>query len=751
MATSGSFNTTAYSGRYLQFTWKRSGVNVASNTSTITWTLKGAGSASVWYKAGNFKVVIEGETVYSSTARINLDNGTAVASGTYTLKHDANGTKSFTASAEAGIYTTAVNCTGSGTFTLDPIARASQPSCVTYPQHTQNVGNFGEVISIHMNRQSSAFTHTVRYAFGTKSGTCIDADTGKAATAVGTGFRWKIPEDFMNLLTATTTGSGTIYVDTYNGSTKIGTKWCGFTATVPSSVVPKCSVQVLDATNIQETYGNLVKGLSKLYVKTTGTPSYSSPIKAYSVTANDVRYTAAEVTTGVLTKAGTTTVTASVTDQRGRKSANATASFTVLDYASPAVTKMTAVRCNQDGTANRRGAYIKVVFSASITSLNSKNTAQYKVKYKKTTDSDYTSATITALSGVYAVTNHSYIFAASAGSSYDVVVEAIDRHHQSNPGTKSAKVPTASSVFSWRGFKSSSGTQDGAGIGKVPEKPNTLQVGWPAEFEDSLVQIGNKYSFSSPGVANTVGFVRMARISITAANADSPITFVFTQRRAISPMTVHVALTNSTTTASSLNSFTYEGTNYLAYLVKAEAMVWDLYVQKSSEWDTITMQDWGMSSTMESRCTVTFPGDLVDTVPQGLEGYHRATPTVLRSILDCVMPVGFVLTLYSHADPNDMYEGTTWVRITNGFLWATTATGAIGQTGGASEVTLTVNQIPSHTHGSVYSQHASGTKSQAWYTTAGTNLAYGTVATGGGEAHNNMPPYVQVSIWRRTA
>lgn len=742
MATSGSFNTTAYSGRYLQFTWRATNVNVASNTTTISWTLKGAGSASVWYKAGNFKVVIDGETVYSSSARINLDNGTTVASGTYTLKHAANGTKSFTASAEAGIYTTAVNCTGTGNFTLDPIARASQPSCVTWPNHTQNVGNFGDTIAIFMNRASSNFTHTVRYAFGPRSGTI--------ATGVANDVQWTIPASFMDLLPSATAGSGTIYVDTYNGSTKIGTKYCGFTASVPASAVPKCSIQVLDATNIKDTYGSLVKGLSKLYVKTTGTPSYSSPIESYNVTANGVRYTAAEITTGVLAKAGTTTVTASVTDQRGRKSANATASFAVLDYAPPAVTKMTAMRCNQDGTVNRRGAYIKVVFSASITSLNSKNTAQYKVKYKKTTESDYASATITALSGKYSVANHSYIFAASTGNSYDVVVEAIDRHHQSNPGTKSAKVPTASSVFSWRGFKSSSGTQDGAGIGKVPEKPNTLQVGWPAEFEDSVVQIGNKYSFSSPGVANTVGFVRMARITITAANADSPISFVFTQRRAISPMAVHVSLTNSTTTTSALNSFTYEGTNYLAYLVHAEALIWDLYVQKSSEWDTVTMQDWGMSATMESRCAVTFPGDLVATVPQGLDGYYRATPIVSRSIIDCVMPVGFVLTLYSHADPNTMYPGTTWVRIQNAFLWATTATGTIGQTGGESEVTLTTDQIPSHTHGSVYSQHASGTKAQAWYTTAGTNLAYGTVAAGGGEAHNNMPPYVQVSIWRRT-
>jgi microcystin-dependent protein len=110
-----------------------------------------------------------------------------------------------------------------------------------------------------------------------------------------------------------------------------------------------------------------------------------------------------------------------------------------------------------------------------------------------------------------------------------------------------------------------------------------------------------------------------------------------------------------------------------------------------------------------------------------------------------------VLTLYSHADPNDMYPGTTWVRITNGFLWAVDSSGTIGLTGGAKEVTLTVDQIPAHSHGSVYSGNVSGTKTHAWLASGGTAMAYGTVAAGGGQAHNNMPPYVQVSIWRRTA
>ena len=126
MASSGSFNTSAYNGRYLTFAWTEQSQSIADNKTTISWTLKGAGGSTTnYYISGNFRVVIAGTTVYSSSSRIELFNGTTVASGTFTLKHNSDGTKSFTASAQAGIYTVAVNCSGSGTFTLDTIARKS--------------------------------------------------------------------------------------------------------------------------------------------------------------------------------------------------------------------------------------------------------------------------------------------------------------------------------------------------------------------------------------------------------------------------------------------------------------------------------------------------------------------------------------------------------------------------------------------------------------------------------------------------
>ena len=738
MAASGSFNTSSYEGRYLQFSWNETSQNVASNTTTIAWTLKGAGGGNVWYKAGNFKVVIAGETVFSSATRIQLDNGTLVASGTYTFKHDADGTKKFTASVQAGIYAVAVNCSGSATFTLDTIARASQPSCITWPEHTQDVGEFGDEISIHMNRNSADFTHTVRYQFGSKSGTI--------AENVGTGVKWVIPLSLMDLLPATTVGSGTIYVDTYNGSTKIGTKWCGFTAKVPASVKPRCTIQVLDDTNIQDLYGKLVKGLSKLYVKTNFYAAYSSPVASYSVYANGVRYSEDEITTGVISKAGETTVTATVKDKRGRTSEIASATFPVLDYSPPAVTKLSVTRCNEDGTANKRGAYIKVTFSAAVSSLNSKNNALYYLYYKKSKDSTYTKVSFTELGNKYSVSNHTYIFEAGTSSSYDVKVEAVDRH---NTGERATKVSTAASIFSWRGFKTSSGVEDGVGIGKVPDKANTLQVGWDAEFDKALVQIGNRYSFQPDAFGGEKGYTLLAEITLTTLNVNAPIVFTINRRGAESPMRLYIRFaSSSTTTDPDLGSFKYEGSNYGAFLIKKATSTWRLYVDNTTGWSNPCVQEWYTTDNQFSRIAVSFPEEQIETLPQP---WYRAGPFAPQNIMDTFFPVGHIMLLYSHADPNTMYPGTTWVRIYGAFPWFTDEKGQIGLTGGEREVSLTVQNLPAHDHGGTYTNAGTATKTHSWLASGGSAMTYEAVSVGDGEPHNNMPPYIQISAWRRTA
>lgn len=214
-------------------------------------------------------------------------------------------------------------------------------------------------------------------------------------------------------------------------------------------------------------------------------------------------------------------------------------------------------------------------------------------------------------------------------------------------------------------------------------------------------------------------------------------------------MRVYVRFASSSTSVDpDLGSITYEGDNYGAFLVRAAASTWKLYVDNTGGWSNPCLQTWYTTDNQNSRISVEFPSEQVEALPTP---YYRATPAVLRSILDAFMPVGFVLTLYSHADPNTMYPGTTWARISNAFLWAVDGNGDIGLTGGEKTHTLTVAELPNHAHGAVYSGSNPAEKTHSWLASGGSNMAYGSIAVGGGQAHNNMPPYVQVSIWRRTA
>lgn len=170
MALSGSVKTNTYGSMGLILSWTAT-QNEAKNQSTIKWTLKSFGSqSSSWYMAGNFKAVIDGSTVYSSSDRIKLygNGATTVASGSKTLTHNSDGTKSFSISIQAGIYYVAVNCTGSGSFTLDKIAR--NPNAPTSVSITAGHGNYvglGDTVTIKWSGASGVITgYKIQYSRG---------------------------------------------------------------------------------------------------------------------------------------------------------------------------------------------------------------------------------------------------------------------------------------------------------------------------------------------------------------------------------------------------------------------------------------------------------------------------------------------------------------------------------------------------------------------------------------------------------
>lgn len=124
--------------------------------------------------------------------------------------------------------------------------------------------------------------------------------------------------------------------------------------------------------------------------------------------------------------------------------------------------------------------------------------------------------------------------------------------------------------------------------------------------------------------------------------------------------------------------------------------------------------------------------------------------------IDCPKAINEVIMLLSTDNPEDLWPGTTWVQLAEGkFPVSAGATYTLGGTGGAPSVTLTVAQMPEHGHKakSPTTGVDGGVKTgfDTWRTGGAFSSDYVIENTGGGQAHENRPPWIAVNMWRRTA
>lgn len=122
----------------------------------------------------------------------------------------------------------------------------------------------------------------------------------------------------------------------------------------------------------------------------------------------------------------------------------------------------------------------------------------------------------------------------------------------------------------------------------------------------------------------------------------------------------------------------------------------------------------------------------------------------MTQIIDAIYPIG--RTIICDHNPQTDYPWQTWTQdFKDRFPLGAGNTYTAGATGGEAAHTLTIDEMPSHGHG--YRQmNVSG----SWTVGSGTGGYYSgsqqqTDKTGGGRAHNNMPPYKAVMMWTRTA
>lgn len=460
MATSGSKSISVTSWDTLKFSWEVTSQSIANNTSTVAWKLQlisGSDGRIDSSTSKDWTVTVNG-TKYSGTNTVGIAANTTktLASGTTTITHNSNGTKTFSYSfsQEFGITFSGTSIgtkSGSGSGTLPTIARKSSL--------TASNGTLGTIQTLTVSRFDSSFTHTITYKCGSASGTI-------ATKSSNTSISFTPPLTLASQNTTGTSVSVVFTIETFTGSTSIGTNTKTITCAIPSSVKPTVSLSVSDSLGYASTYGAYVQGMSKFKVEITASGSNASTIKAYKTTADGKTYTTASFTTGVVAGSGTLTISVTVTDSRGR-TATASTTATVLPYSAPKITSLTVFRCDANGNSSSSGAYLAARFSSSITSLNSKNTATYVLQYKKTTEDTYTSKTLTNYTGQHTVSNGLFVFAAETASSYNITLTATDAFGSVG------KTATGASIFkAWSLFKKGIGLA----LGKFAELEGVLDI-----------------------------------------------------------------------------------------------------------------------------------------------------------------------------------------------------------------------------------------------------------------------------------
>lgn len=411
---------------------------------------------------------------------------------------------------------------------------------------TINNGTLGTAMSWSISTESSAYLHTItaKTNDGKYTATILDKGTAKSG-------KWTPPLTWAN---ANTTGSSIVVEFTLTtftaASAKIGSNYKTKVLTIPDSVVPTVSVTVSDATGYSGTYGSYIQNKSKAKVTITASGAYGSTIKSYRTAFNGKTYTASSFTSSTITVSGNTTLNVTVTDSRGRQ-AKKSVSVSVAEYSNPAITSMKVSRCADSSGSGTSGAFLKVAFDSTVFALGNKNTASYVLKHKKTTETEYTSTTLTDYEDQYSVSGGVFVFAAEESSSYNVTLTVTDGL---GSGSKTATGASATKFFSIFGKGL------GLALGKFAELAGVFDIAFQTKFSGGVMHptLEANTDLNDVKIPNTYASINSAASSYL----NSPVTsgtFTLTVEEAGDTVQLHQILTTCRKTDSrTLERFFYQ-------------------------------------------------------------------------------------------------------------------------------------------------------------------------------------------------
>lgn len=598
--------------------------------------------------------------------------------------------------------------------TIPTIPRATTP--------TLSAGTvaMGSAVTINLPRASSSFTHNVTYRFGNATGT-INSNAGTSCS-------WTPPVSLAQQIKTSTSGIGTITVQTKNGSTVIGTKTINIALTVPASVVPTISAHTaVEATaNLATKFGALVQSKSTLKVSTTAAGAQGSTITAYKTEVEGRSYTGNPCTTAALSKAGTVAVKTTVTDSRGR-TASHTVNVTVIAYSPPGIATSAVARTSDEATTG------KFDYSYSISPVGNKNDKSFAIQYLN--GSTWTD--ITRLSTDYSKTG-SVTSGAIFGVDATTRVRFVAKDYFSEVVIEREVGPTFTLMNFGAGGKS-------LAIGMLSANDGYFEVGLP-------FRLGGRQSYAQPGkllfndTSMESGAFCRTVFEAYRSNGGAFVPVHFMCPKAWSP------------TGEDIWMFGECGFQNGPYNTQyAENLVGRFWDRQGREW----LGMWIKTKLDETA---------------NPWGYMKVTWT---SAVLAFFPVGSVYLTYTNTNPGTIMGGT-WVQFSQGRVLIGQGTGSdgttrmtfgAGATGGEYKHKLAQSEMPSHSHwlsdDANHTAHSfawGGAGKTVWLNTlaAGGNGS-GNVANtkqhewnhtaydGGNGLHNNVQPYQVIYAWRRTA
>ena len=388
MATYTLYSKNSYGGRKLRL-YCTSTIDIATNSSTINWTLYSEGGSSDFYSTGPTTVKINGVQVYYSD-RVNWDKKKFPAakgevSGSLTVEHDEDGKKSITVSLATAIYTGTVT-TNSGTFTLDNIPRYAT---ITSAPNFTDIEN----PKIQYNNQAGSNATSLQACIASTDGQTIYVGY-RDISKTGTSYTFNLTNAERNALRQASPNSKTLSVRFYVKTVISGNTFYQYKAVTLTIVDanPTFNVAYLDTnsttTGITGNNQLIIQNRSTLQINITNAAALKyATLSSVSVNINGVVTTQSisgsslTLNIGTIDVASDLTVPVTITDSRGN-STTINLTIQALSWSLPSAI-ITLQRENNFYSETNLNV------DANYSSLNENNTITIQYQIKKVSDSSY--------------------------------------------------------------------------------------------------------------------------------------------------------------------------------------------------------------------------------------------------------------------------------------------------------------------------------------------------------------------------